>query len=103
MKKYVVELSITQTFNAQVVVEGDYKDKNDPAISEEAKLVADNMNHGNWGYKDTEFEIDNIKAAPDNLSSYHRDLLNCGYPLDMVKKYSDEDAEAELEALKDSI
>lgn len=32
MKKYEVELSITQTFTTKVVVEGDFKDDKDPAI-----------------------------------------------------------------------
>ncbi|WP_110925959.1 hypothetical protein [Bacillus massiliglaciei] len=71
MKKFVVELSITQTFTAQVVVEGDFKDKKDPAIDATAKLAADNMDHDNWGYEETEFEILNVTPVLDNLSALH--------------------------------
>ena len=102
-KEYVVELSITQTYTTKVVVQGDYQDRNDPAIEEHAKLIADEMDHNKWDYRDTEFEIDNITAVPESLSSYHRDLLNAGYSLEKVKSYSDEDAEAEWEAMKDSL
>lgn len=102
MKKFEVELSITQTFTTKVIVAGDFQDKNDPAIDKAAKQAADNMAHDDWNYNDTEFEIDNVRAVPENLSPYHYDLLKCGYSLDMIKNYSDRDAEAELSALADS-
>ncbi|EIJ79140.1 hypothetical protein PB1_16324 [Bacillus methanolicus PB1] len=65
MKKFEVELSITQTFTTKVIVEGDFQGNNDPAIDEAAKRAADNMDHNDWNYNDTEFEIDNVTLLPD--------------------------------------
>ncbi|QPA33410.1 hypothetical protein [Thermaerobacillus caldiproteolyticus] len=65
MKKFEVELSITQTFTTKVIIEGDFQDKNDPAIEEIAKHTADNMDHNAWNYIDTEFEINNVTLLPD--------------------------------------
>ncbi|MEK4824507.1 hypothetical protein NSS71_08110 [Niallia sp. FSL W8-0951] len=103
MKKYEVELSITQTFTTKVVVEGDFKDDKDPAIIKKAEHKADTMNHEHWNYIETEFEADNIRNIPNNLSPYHYRLLECGYPLNKVIKYSNEDAESELDAIGISI
>jgi hypothetical protein len=64
MKKFEVELSITQTFTAKVIVEGDFQGKNDPAIDEAAKRAADNMDHDDLNYNDTEFEINNVTLLP---------------------------------------
>lgn len=103
VKKFEVELSITQTFTTKVIVEGDFEGKNDLSITKAAELVADNMSHDDWNYNETEFEVDNVRPIPENLSSYHYDLLKCGYSLDMIKDYSVEDAEAELGAIADSL
>lgn len=100
MKKILVELNITQTYKAQVLVEGDFKDKNDPAIDKVAKEAADAMDHGHWGYEDTEFEVFNTKEVPLNLSLYHYDLLKMGYSMEMIKNYTEEDAESEVDAIR---
>ncbi|WP_227396814.1 hypothetical protein [Jeotgalibacillus aurantiacus] len=103
MAKMVVELSITQTHTVQVVVDGEFEDKKDPAIDKLAKLAADNMNHEHWEHETTEFEIQNVSPVPETFSSYHHDLLAAGYSLEQIKDYSDDDAEAEIDAIKDSI
>ena len=103
MKKFEVEVSITKTFTTKVIVEGEFKDKNDLSIDKAAQYAADNMNHEHWDYNDTEFEINGVKEIPANLSSDHIDLLRCGYSLDMIKDYSEEDARAELDAIASSL
>lgn len=100
MKKVLVELNITQTYKAQVLVSGEFAGENDPAIAEVAEKAADEMDHGNWGYEDTSFELLNSKEVPEHLSPFHHDLLNMGYSLKMIENYSDEDAEAEVEAVR---
>ncbi|MFL0365359.1 DNA translocase FtsK [Pseudobacillus sp. 179-B 2D1 NHS] len=103
MKKFEVEVSITKTFTTKVIVEGEFNGKNDPGIDKVAKYAADNMNHEHWDYNDTEFEINGVKELPANLSSDHIDLLRCGYSLDVIKDYSEEDARAELDAIASSL
>jgi hypothetical protein len=100
MKKALVELNITQTYKAQVLVSGEFAGENDPAIAEAAEKAADSMDHGNWGYENTEFEVLNTKEVPGQLSPFHHDLLNMGYSLQMIENYSVEDAEAEVEAVR---
>lgn len=102
MKKFEVELTIAQTYTTKVVVEGDFKDRNDPAIDKIAKRYADNMNHDHWDYKDTEFEVQNVKTVdpvPEGLSEYRTRLLSYGYALDKVNYFSDEEVESELQAI----
>lgn len=94
-----VELEITVTYKAQVVVSGNFEGVNDPRIDQVAQEVADNMDHGNWDYKNSEFETLNVKQLPDGLSGYHISLLQCGYPETNVLKMSDEEAEGELDAI----
>ena len=72
-------------------------------MDEAAKRQADNMAHDDWSYNDTEFVIDNVKELPENLSSFHLDLLRCGHSLEMIKDYTNEDAEAKLGAISDSL
>lgn len=60
MKRYEVELEIVQKFTATVVVEGDFKDSLDPRIDKLAEEKADLMNHDDWNYEETEFEILNV-------------------------------------------
>lgn len=100
MKKVLVELNITQTYKAQVLVSGEFTDENDPEIAKAAEKAADAMDHGNWGYEDTEFELLNTKEVPGHLSPFHHDLLNMGYSLKMIENYTEEDAEAEVDAIR---
>lgn len=100
MKKYLVELSITRTFETTVVIEGDFDNKKETEIQKAAEMVADNMDHGLWDYKETEFEVNNFHSLPDNLTKDHITLLECGYPLEMIKDFTEEDAAAELDALR---
>ncbi|MFD1335781.1 hypothetical protein ACFQ4N_09495 [Oceanobacillus iheyensis] len=93
----IVELKIVQTYKTQVIVNTDSEDEN--TILKLSSEKADNMSHDNWGYEDTEFEAVNIHEIPKELSKDHIMLLECGYPYHKIKKYSQEDAEAELEAI----
>jgi hypothetical protein len=100
MKKILVELNITQSYKAQVLVSGEFTGENDPAIMKVAEEEADAMDHGNWGYENTEFELMNAKEIPNHLSPFHHDLLKMGYSLKKIENYSEEDAEAEVDAIR---
>ncbi|GGJ51168.1 hypothetical protein [Virgibacillus salexigens] len=89
----VVELEITKSYKAQVVVDSDEN------IIAQAEKKADNMNHNHWSYQDTEFDAISITDISDTFTREHITLLECGYPYEKVKKYSKEDAEGELEAI----
>lgn len=52
-------------------------------------------------YIEDTIEATTLKAVedlPDNFSSNHRTLLEMGYPIEMIKDYSEEDAEEEISA-----
>ena len=57
------------------------------------------MNHESWGYQETEYDAQNVLDLPEGFSSNHITLLQYGYPIAKLQKYTNEDAEAELEAL----
>lgn len=97
MKKYQVELEIKQTYTVPVIVEGNFDD--DKALAKAAQAKAESMNHNRWEYQDTEYEVENCKELPEGLSSSHLKLLELGYPLKWVRKYTEEDAQAEIDAL----
>lgn len=97
MKKYQVDLEIKQTYTVPVIVEGDFDD--DKALAKAAASKAESMNHNRWEYQDTEYEVENCKELPEGLSSSHLKLLELGYPLKWVRKYTEEDAQAEIDAL----
>lgn len=59
-KSYEVELSIVKSYTVKVVVEGDFAGASDPDVGEEAILKADSMNHEDWEYQNTEFEINDV-------------------------------------------
>jgi hypothetical protein len=99
MKSYKVNLSITKTYSAEVVIQGDYSDLNDPDLIKAAELAAENMSHESWDYKDTEFDFEGSEELPEGLSPFHITLLQSGYPKEMVLAYSLEDAEAEIESM----
>ncbi|OKP93119.1 hypothetical protein A3842_00275 [Paenibacillus sp. P3E] len=50
-------MTITKTYEAKVVVEGDFAGIGDPDLEAAAKQQADNMSHDSWDYKDTEFDV----------------------------------------------
>jgi len=93
----IVELEIKQTYQVQVVVpsEGLSEDEVIKASQEEAE----NMNHKNWDYRETEYDAQNVHDLPEEFSSNHITLLQYGYPIEKLKKYTNEDAEAEIEAI----
>lgn len=93
----LVELEITQTFKVQVAV--DSKGLSDKEIIKKAADKADNMSHDSWGYEDTEFEEVNMWDIPKNFTKDHITLLDYGYTVAKLKKYSREDAISELQAL----
>ncbi|WP_121605539.1 hypothetical protein [Virgibacillus sp. Bac332] len=89
----VVELEIIKSYKAKVVVDSDEN------VIAQAAEKADNMDHNHWEYRDTEFNEISVTDVPDNFTREHITLLECGYPYGIVKKYSKEDAEGELEAI----
>ncbi|MBX0320108.1 hypothetical protein [Shouchella clausii] len=98
MKKYQVDLEIIQTYTVPVFVEGD-EGMDDKTLKIAAASKAESMNHNRWEYQDTEYEVENCKELPEGLSSSHLKLLELGYPLKWVSKYTEEDAQAEIDAL----
>ncbi|WP_421136159.1 hypothetical protein [Staphylococcus warneri] len=60
-KQYEVELSITKKYNVIVTVEGEFSGKGDPDIEKAAVKAAENMDHGDWDYLDTEYEVNFIE------------------------------------------
>lgn len=100
MKNYLVELEITKKYTASVVVTKEGFEGNDnSSIINSAKEKAESMSHDSWGYIDTEMEVNCTKLLPSELSNNHITLLECGYSLKKVLSYTEEEAEAELDAI----
>lgn len=98
MKKYQIDLEIKQTYTVSVIIEGN-EGMEDKEIMITAESIAERMNHNSWEYQGTEYEIENCKELPESLSSSHIMLLQLGYPLERVSKYTEGDAQAKIDAL----
>jgi len=93
----IVELEIKQTYKVQVVVPSEGLSEDE--VIKAAQDKAEGMDHGSWEYRETEYDAVNVLDLPEGFSQDHITLLQFGYPVEKLKKYTDEDALAEIEAL----
>lgn len=102
MKAFNYETAITLNVESIVVAENEEMAKEilmkaiDGVIKDEVKSIYIESSN-------SEINLTEANNVPSYFVSSHHKLMECGYPIEMIEKYSEEDAEAELEAIVSTI
>lgn len=98
MKAYHYKTTVTLNVESIVVAEDEEKAKE---ILEKAieGVLKDEVKSIYIASSESEINSPKIESMPSHFTSNHHRLIECGYPAKMIESYSEEDAEAELEAI----
>lgn len=95
---YLVELEVLKKQAVVVVVDSEENISED-RLKKLAEFKANRTNEGSYVTKEQTVKLRSSKELPSSIASHQVQLLECGYPYEMVMEMNAEDGEAELDAI----